>query len=122
MIDGGAILDDAGRLVGSVLLCQFPGLSQSLRMGVEWAGRGPHFIPVTRGQPSLKTALIRPVLGSLTNFATGPVNSVRLYADLHDVTLDQLTLAGGEGRPLLKALGQDVQRWQRRARKKGYIS
>jgi uncharacterized protein len=24
MIDGGAILDDAGRLVGSVLLCEFP--------------------------------------------------------------------------------------------------
>ena len=49
------------------------------------------------------------------------VNSVRLYADLHDVTLDQLTLAGGEGRPLLKALRQDVQRWQRNAREKGYI-
>ena len=50
------------------------------------------------------------------------VNSVRLYADLHDVTLDELTLAGGEGRPFLKALRQDVRRWQRNARKKGHIS
>src|SRR3954454_2426826 len=49
------------------------------------------------------------------------VNSVRLYADLHDVTLDQLTLVGGQGRSLLKALRQDVQRWQRNARAKGCI-
>jgi len=40
---------------------------------------------------------------------------------MHDITLDQLTIAGGEGRSLLKALDRDIQRWQRSARTKGYI-
>ena len=34
---------------------------------------GPHVTAAIRGQPSLKTEPIRPFLGSLTNFATGPV-------------------------------------------------
>ena len=51
----------------------------------------------------------------------GWVNAVRLYADLHDVTLDQLTLAGGEGQAFLTNLDRDVWRWQRNAHAKGYI-
>ena len=49
------------------------------------------------------------------------VNSVRLYAELRNATLDQLTLAGGEGRAFLKALRRDIQGWQQNARAKGYI-
>ena len=49
------------------------------------------------------------------------VNSVRLYVDLHGATLDGLTLAGGEGQAFLNAPRQDVQRWQRNARAKGYF-
>src|SRR3954471_18463220 len=41
-------------------------MSQSLEMAVKGAGRGRTF----RGEPSLKTAPIRPFLGLLTNFAT----------------------------------------------------
>src|SRR5919206_1173548 len=35
---------------------------------------GPHVTPAIRGQPSLKAEPIRPFLGSLTNFATGPAH------------------------------------------------
>jgi hypothetical protein len=40
---------------------------------------------------------------------------------MHDLTLDQLTIAGGKGQAFLKALDRDVRRWQRNARAKGYI-
>jgi hypothetical protein len=49
------------------------------------------------------------------------VNSVKLYADMHDLTLDQLAIAGGEGQAFLKALDRDARRWQRNARAKGHI-
>ena len=49
-------------------------LSQSLEMAVKGAGRGRTF----RGEPSLKTAPIRPFLSPLTNFATGPILAVPL--------------------------------------------
>lgn len=49
------------------------------------------------------------------------VNSVRLYAELHNATLDQLTIASGEGRAFLKALRQDARGWQQNARAKGHI-
>jgi len=50
-----------------LLLKGRPHMSQSLEMAVKGAGRGRTF----RGEPSLKTAPIRPFLGLLTNFATG---------------------------------------------------
>src|SRR3954468_14244237 len=50
-----------------------PHMSQSLEMVMKLAGWGQTF----RGEPSLKTALIRPFLGLLTNFATGPIEPSR---------------------------------------------
>jgi hypothetical protein len=38
-------------------------------------------------------------------------NSVRLFNAIHDVTLDQLTLAGGEGTRILKLVLQDAEQW-----------
>jgi hypothetical protein len=49
------------------------------------------------------------------------VNSVKLYADMHDLTLDRLAIAGGKGQAFLQALDRDLRRWQRNARAKGYI-
>jgi hypothetical protein len=49
------------------------------------------------------------------------VNSVRLYSEMHDTTLDQLAIAGGAGVEFLDQLDRDIQRWQRNARTKGYI-
>jgi hypothetical protein len=48
------------------------GLSQTLEMAAKVVGSDRTF----RGKPSLKTVPIRPVLGLLTNFATGPVNDL----------------------------------------------
>jgi hypothetical protein len=48
------------------------------------------------------------------------VNAVRLYAEMANVTLDQLTIAGGQGFPVLQALDEDARRWRRKARSKGY--
>jgi transposase, IS6 family len=45
------------------------GLSQTLETAVKGVGSDRTF----RGEPSLKTVPIRPVLGLLTNFATGPM-------------------------------------------------
>jgi hypothetical protein len=44
------------------------GLSQTLEMAAKVVGSDRTF----RGEPSLKTVPIRPFLGLLTNFATGP--------------------------------------------------
>ena len=46
-------------------------------------------------------------------------NSVRLYAEMYDVTLDQIAIADGEGHAFLTNLDRDVRRWQRKARAKG---
>ena len=40
--------------------------------GREMGRTEPHFTTAIRGQPSLKAEPIRPFLGLLTNFATGP--------------------------------------------------
>ena len=53
--------------------------------------------------------------------AINGVNAVRLYAEMANVTLDQLTIAGGQGMPIQQALDQDAQRWRRKAHRKGYI-
>ena len=47
------------------------GLSQTLEMAAKVVGSDRTF----RGEPSLKTVPIRPFLGLLTNFATGPLEA-----------------------------------------------
>jgi hypothetical protein len=49
------------------------GLSQSLKMAVEWAGRGGISQRPYEGAHPESWANPPPFLGSLTNFATGPV-------------------------------------------------
>jgi MFS family permease len=49
-----------------------PGLSQSLKMAVEWAGRGGISQRPYEGAHPESWANPPPFLGSLTNFATGP--------------------------------------------------
>ncbi|WHQ68792.1 hypothetical protein [Methylorubrum extorquens] len=39
------------------------------------------------------------------------INSVRLYAELHDMTLPELTLAGGMGRPVLSHTEASASSW-----------
>jgi hypothetical protein len=59
------------------------GLSQTLGMAAKGVGSDR----TSRGEPSLKTVPIRPVLGLLTNFATGPVGSYRLPRSRLDIRL-----------------------------------
>jgi hypothetical protein len=53
-----------------------------------------------RGEPSLKTVPIRPFLGLLTNFATGPFVPIR---DIPEGLLDHLIGAGEERRRQVEA-------------------
>jgi putative DNA-invertase from lambdoid prophage Rac len=62
------------------------GLSQTLEMAAKVVGSDRTF----REKPSLKTVLIRPVLGLLTNFATGPG-----YVHMHGLVLDEIVVEEG---------------------------
>jgi hypothetical protein len=56
----------------------------------------------------------RPETGTLAQFKRdiNGVNSVLLHREMAHMTLDQLTLAGGEGKKLLKRTMRDTKRWR----------
>ena len=49
------------------------------------------------------------------------VNAVRLHALMRDLTLDQLTIAAGAGRPILAHAVADAERWRANAVRRGVV-
>src|ERR671933_949983 len=66
---------DAGLSPGALVVSRrfLPGPVAKFENGREIGWTRPLFTTAIRGQPSLKAEPIRPFLGLLTNFATGPV-------------------------------------------------